>query len=87
MARTVFLGTSDFAAAVLTRLADSPHRPQLVVTRPDRPAGRGRVLSAPPVAAADLDGANVVVVLGVDVTTTTTTAAGTGPTTSTTRRP
>lgn len=44
-------------------------------------------LAAPPVAAADLDGANVVVVLGVDVTATTTTAAGTGPTTSTTRRP
>jgi methionyl-tRNA formyltransferase len=50
VARTVFLGTSDFAAAVLDRLADSPHRPQLVVTRPDRPAGRGRKLSAPPVA-------------------------------------
>jgi len=48
--RTAFLGTSDFAAAVLARLADSPHRPQLVVTRPDRPAGRGRRLSAPPVA-------------------------------------
>jgi len=48
--RTVFLGTSEFAAAVLARLADSPHRPQLVVTRPDRPAGRGRRLSAPPVA-------------------------------------
>ena len=48
--RTVFLGTSGFAAAVLERLADSPHRPQLVVTRPDRPAGRGRRLSAPPVA-------------------------------------
>ena len=50
MARTVFLGTSDFAATVLDRLADSPHRPQLVVTRPDRPAGRGRRLSSPPVA-------------------------------------
>ena len=48
--RTVFLGTSTFAAAVLDRLAASPHRPQLVVTRPDRPAGRGRKLSAPPVA-------------------------------------
>jgi methionyl-tRNA formyltransferase len=35
---------------VLDRLADSPHRPQLVVTRPDRPAGRGRKLSPPPVA-------------------------------------
>ncbi len=52
--RTVFLGTSDFAAAVLDRLADSPHRPRLVVTRPDRPAGRGRKLSAPPVADAAL---------------------------------
>ncbi len=50
--RTVFLGTSEFAAAVLRRLADSPHRPELVVTRPDRPRGRGRRLSAPPVAAA-----------------------------------
>jgi len=35
---------------VLSRLAATPHRPRLVVTRPDRPAGRGRRLSAPPVA-------------------------------------
>lgn len=48
--RTVFLGTSDFAAEVLSCLAASEHRPQLVVTRPDRPAGRGRRLVAPPVA-------------------------------------
>jgi methionyl-tRNA formyltransferase len=48
--RTVYLGTSDFAAAVLERLAESSHRPALVVTRPDRPAGRGRRLTAPPVA-------------------------------------
>lgn len=48
--RTVYLGTSSFAAAVLRRLAESPHRPQLVVTRPDRPRGRGRRLAAPPVA-------------------------------------
>jgi methionyl-tRNA formyltransferase len=48
--RTVYLGTSDFAAAVLRRLADSPHRPALVVTRPDRPRGRGRKLASPPVA-------------------------------------
>ena len=50
--RTVYLGTSDFAAAVLERLAASPHRPALVVTRPDRPAGRGRRMQAPPVASA-----------------------------------
>ncbi len=48
--RTAYLGTSAFAAAVLDRLAASPHRPSLVVTRPDRPAGRGRKLSSPPVA-------------------------------------
>ncbi len=48
---TVFLGTSEFAAAVLERLAGSPqHRPTLVITRPDRPRGRGRQLSSPPVA-------------------------------------
>jgi methionyl-tRNA formyltransferase len=48
--RTVFLGTSTFAAVVLERLAASRHRPALVVTRPDRPRGRGRRLLPPPVA-------------------------------------
>jgi methionyl-tRNA formyltransferase len=48
--RTVYLGTSEFAAAILRRLAGSPHRPALVITRPDRPRGRGRRLAAPPVA-------------------------------------
>jgi methionyl-tRNA formyltransferase len=48
--RTVYLGTSDFASTILRALADSPHRPALVVTRPDRPRGRGRRLAAPPVA-------------------------------------
>jgi methionyl-tRNA formyltransferase len=48
--RTVYLGTSEFAAVVLRRLAESAHRPELVVTRPDRPQGRGRKLSPPPVA-------------------------------------
>jgi methionyl-tRNA formyltransferase len=48
--RTVYLGTSEFAVAVLDRLAGSPHRPVLVVTRPDRPKGRGRKWSPPPVA-------------------------------------
>jgi methionyl-tRNA formyltransferase len=35
---------------VLEQLAASPHRPLLVITRPNRPAGRGRRLSSPPVA-------------------------------------
>jgi methionyl-tRNA formyltransferase len=49
--RTAFLGTSDFAATVLRRLADSPHRPALVVTPPDRRQGRGRKVAPPPAAA------------------------------------
>jgi methionyl-tRNA formyltransferase len=48
--RTAYLGTSDFAATVLRRLADSPHRPSLVVTPPDRRRGRGRQ-ELPPAAA------------------------------------
>jgi methionyl-tRNA formyltransferase len=50
--RTAYLGTSDFAAAVLRRLTDSPHRPGLVVTPPDRRQGRGRKVQPPPAAAA-----------------------------------
>jgi methionyl-tRNA formyltransferase len=52
VSRTVFLGTTDFAATVLRRLTDSPHRPQLVLTPPDRPQGRGRHLHSPPAAEA-----------------------------------
>ena len=48
--RVAYLGTSAFAAEILTRLAESPHEVVLVLTRPDRPAGRGRRLVAPPVA-------------------------------------
>jgi len=50
--RTAYLGTSDFAATVLRRLADSPHRPSLVVTPPDRRQGRGRKVKPPPAAIA-----------------------------------
>lgn len=58
--RTVYLGTSAFAGAVLRRLSGSPHRPVLVVSRPDSQQGRGRRLTSP---------ATVVVAreLGIDV--------------------
>ncbi len=47
----VYLGTSEFAAAVLGKLAaGADQRPWLVITRPDRPSGRGRRLTSPPVA-------------------------------------
>jgi methionyl-tRNA formyltransferase len=50
--RTAYLGTSDFAATVLARLAGSRHRPSLVVTPPDRRQGRGRKVQPPPAAVA-----------------------------------
>ncbi|HEU5142108.1 MAG TPA: methionyl-tRNA formyltransferase, partial [Solirubrobacterales bacterium] len=50
--RTVYLGTSDFAATVLRRLATSPHRPQPVVTPPNSRKGRGRRSGPPPAALA-----------------------------------
>ena len=50
--RTAYLGTSEFAAVVLRRLADSSHPPSLVVTPPDRPKGRGRRSGPPPAARA-----------------------------------
>lgn len=53
--RTAYLGTSEFAATVLRRLAESPHRPALVVTPPDRPRGRGRRLASPHAADAARD--------------------------------
>ena len=46
--RTVFMGSPEFAACVLGMLAK--HYPIIgVVTQPDRPAGRGQVLTPPPV--------------------------------------
>jgi methionyl-tRNA formyltransferase len=48
--RTVYLGTSDFAATVLRRLAASSHKPALVVTPPDSRQGRGRQELPPPAA-------------------------------------
>ena len=53
--RTVYLGTSEFAADVLGVLADSRHRPSLVVSPPDAPYGRGRRLRPPPAATAALE--------------------------------
>ncbi len=50
--RTVYLGTSEFAVAVLETLAAGAHRPTLVVTPEDRRRGRGRRLAAPPAATA-----------------------------------
>jgi methionyl-tRNA formyltransferase len=47
--KIVFLGTSEFAVPSLEALSSADHRVAEVITRPDRPAGRGRRLSEPPV--------------------------------------
>lgn len=47
--RIVFAGTPDFALASLRALVDSGQSVVAVYTQPDRPAGRGRRLTASPV--------------------------------------
>jgi len=47
--KIIFAGTPEFAAVTLRALLDSPHRVRAVYTQPDRPAGRGRKLTAGPV--------------------------------------
>jgi len=47
--RIVFAGTPEFALASLTALVDAGHSVVAVYTQPDRPAGRGRRVTASPV--------------------------------------
>ncbi|MDY6941445.1 MAG: methionyl-tRNA formyltransferase [Pseudomonadota bacterium] len=49
--RIVFCGTPEFAVPCLDMLAASRHQVAAVYTQPDRPAGRGRKLTASPVKA------------------------------------
>ena len=47
--RVLFAGTPEFALASLKALLDNDIRPVAVLTQPDRPAGRGKKLTASPV--------------------------------------
>jgi len=47
--KLIFAGTPEFAALALQALADAGHTISLVLTQPDRPAGRGMNLQASPV--------------------------------------
>ncbi len=47
--RIVFFGTSTFASPSLRALVEQGYSVPVVVTQPDRPAGRGGKLSAPPI--------------------------------------
>lgn len=49
MPKVVFFGTSEFAVPILGKLAQSSWRPDLAVSTPDAPAGRGLDAKPPPV--------------------------------------
>ena len=49
MKRIVFMGTPDFSAPILNKLVQSEYEVVLVVTQPDRPKGRKKVITPPPV--------------------------------------
>ena len=48
-ATIAFFGTPQFAVYVLEELLEAGIEPSIIVTAPDRPAGRGLALTAPPV--------------------------------------
>ena len=47
--KLVFCGTPEFAVPSLQALVDAGHQIPLVLTQPDRPAGRKQQLQQPPV--------------------------------------
>lgn len=47
--RVIFAGTPEFAAQALRAIVDAGHEVALVLSQPDRPAGRGMTLQASPV--------------------------------------
>jgi methionyl-tRNA formyltransferase len=49
MKRIVFMGTPDFSVPILQALMETDYEIVLVVTQPDRPKGRKRVVTPPPV--------------------------------------
>jgi methionyl-tRNA formyltransferase len=49
MTKIIFMGTPDFSVPVLQRLLSDGYEVIAVVTQPDRPVGRKKVMTAPPV--------------------------------------
>ena len=47
--KMIFMGTPDFAIPTLKALIDHGHNVMTVVSQPDRPKGRGKKLTSPPV--------------------------------------
>ena len=53
--KIVFCGTPEFAVPTLEAVVKAGHEVALVVTQPDRAAGRGMELQAPPIKRAALE--------------------------------
>lgn len=49
MTKVIFMGTPDFAVPILRTLIEDGYDVAAVVTQPDRPVGRKRILTPPPV--------------------------------------
>ncbi|HST21192.1 MAG TPA: methionyl-tRNA formyltransferase [Blastocatellia bacterium] len=47
--KLIFMGTPEFAVPSLARLIQDGHQVAAVFTQPDKPAGRGKLVQAPPV--------------------------------------
>ncbi len=64
--KIVYMGTPDFAAAILDRLVDSGYNVSLVISQVDKPRGRGNVMSPSSVKAAAMKrGISVITPLSV----------------------
>lgn len=47
--KIIFLGTPEFGAIILEKLAETNFKPLLVITAPDKPVGRKQILTPPPI--------------------------------------
>lgn len=47
--KIIFIGTSDFAVTILQKLIQKSREPVLVITTPDKPVGRKKIITSPPV--------------------------------------
>ncbi|MDP2910053.1 MAG: methionyl-tRNA formyltransferase, partial [bacterium] len=47
--RIIFIGTPEFGAVILKKLIENNYKPVLVITAPDKPAGRKQAMTPPPV--------------------------------------
>jgi methionyl-tRNA formyltransferase len=47
--KIIFMGTPEFGAIILEKLIEEGYKPVLAITNPDKPVGRKKILTSPPV--------------------------------------